>query len=570
VLGVVVLLAAAYGIYALLGRSRATPFQNFSVAKVTETGDAVLVAISPDGKYVLSLVRNNGLASLSLRNVPTNSITQVEPPADVYYNGLRFSPDGNYLYFVRSDPGNAELKYLYRAPVLGGVPERLAEDVDSNITFSPDGSRIAFMRYDNPEPGKYRLIVRSMQSGQETVLSGGPNTEAINRPAWSPDGKTIVCDALHSGSSVSGLVAVDTSDGTQRPLFRSADSVGLPLWTIDGRGLLVLDTESSTNYTRTQIGLVSYPEGKLTPVTRDTNSYSALSLAATGQVLATILTEQRWNLIVMASNSDGADAHILEPVTASTNLTWTLDGRIIDDHENALHWTNVDSGAKGVFATQENSANGDPGECADGRYVIFLMGLGNGTGTMNVWRANASGGNLKQLSSDKAEYDPLCSPDSKWVYYMESGTSKLWRVPIDGGQSEKVSELSATGWADISPDGATAAFATVDHAAGHQTKIALVDIGTGKTRSMLPFEKQRMTDILRFSRDGKGLIYAVRTNGVDNLWQQSLDGSPGRQLTSFKAEHIWDFHFSPDGRKLALIHGHDDSDVVLMRDMQQQ
>ena len=101
--------------------------------------------------------------SLWLRIVPTNSNTQVQPAADVYYNGLRFSPDGNYLYFVRSDPGNADLRYLYRAPLLGGTPERLAEDVDSNITFSPDGRKIAFMRYDNPEPGKYRLIVaRSM------------------------------------------------------------------------------------------------------------------------------------------------------------------------------------------------------------------------------------------------------------------------------------------------------------------------------------------------------------------------------------------------------------------------
>jgi hypothetical protein len=65
------------------------------------------------------------------------------------------------------------------------------------------------------------------------------------------------------------------------------------------------------------------------------------------------------------------------------------------------------------------------------------------------------------------------------------------------------------------------------------------------------------------------VIYTVRANGVDNLWEQLLDGSPGRQLSSFKAEHIWDFHLSPDGRRIALVRGHNDSDVVLMRDMQQ-
>ena len=128
--------AAGYGIYSLVTRSRMLPFQNFSVSKLTDTGDAVAAAISPDGQYILTLTRNNGLASLWLRNVPTNSNTQVQPPADVYYGGLRFSRDGNYFYFVRSDPGNPELKFLYRAPLLGGVAQKLISDVDSNITFS--------------------------------------------------------------------------------------------------------------------------------------------------------------------------------------------------------------------------------------------------------------------------------------------------------------------------------------------------------------------------------------------------------------------------------------------------
>jgi serine/threonine protein kinase len=79
--------AAAYGIYAFVTRSRPTPFQNISVTKVTDAGKSVLAAISPDGNYILNLVRENGLASLWLRNVPTNSNTQVEPPADLSYSG---------------------------------------------------------------------------------------------------------------------------------------------------------------------------------------------------------------------------------------------------------------------------------------------------------------------------------------------------------------------------------------------------------------------------------------------------------------------------------------------------
>src|SRR6202030_3724427 len=124
-------------------------------------------------KYILGMMRNNGLTSLWLRNVPTNSNTQVQPAAEVYYNGLQFSPDGNYFYFVRSDPGNPELKFLYRSPLLGGTPQKLASDVDSNITFSPDGHRYVFIRNENPAPGKYTRGTSPPETGRRPHRPAG-------------------------------------------------------------------------------------------------------------------------------------------------------------------------------------------------------------------------------------------------------------------------------------------------------------------------------------------------------------------------------------------------------------
>jgi hypothetical protein len=68
--------------------------------------------------------------------------------------------------------------------------------------------------------------------------------------------------------------------------------------------------------------------------------------------------------------------------------------------------------------------------------------------------------------------------------------------------------------------------------------------------------------------DGKAVIYPFRHGGVDDLWLQPLDGSSGKQITDFKSEHIRDFRWSFDGSKMAVIRGHTDSDVVLIRDMQ--
>src|SRR5579862_5544529 len=52
--GVVVVAAAIFGIYSLLTRHAAMPFRNFSVSRVTQEGNVVEVALSPDGKYILS------------------------------------------------------------------------------------------------------------------------------------------------------------------------------------------------------------------------------------------------------------------------------------------------------------------------------------------------------------------------------------------------------------------------------------------------------------------------------------------------------------------------------------
>jgi Tol biopolymer transport system component len=567
-LSIFVLLAAGFGIYSLLTHHPMRPFRNFTVTKLTEDGNAALVAMSPDGKYILSLIgERNGQLSLWLRNVPTNSNTQVQPAADVSYNGLRFSPDGNYLYFVRSDPGNAELKYLYRAPLLGGTPERLAEDVDSNITFSPDGHKIAFMRYDNPDPGKYRLIVRSLDNGQETALASGANGQALFNPAWSPDGKTILAVMLQPGDNLTGLMAIDADNGQQHLILGSDSNFISPTWLPDGSGLLVLDSGPLSNYTQKQIVFVSYPDGHMDPITRDTNNYSDLSVAANGQVLATVLSEGRWNLQVMSAGSGGADARQVAPASAFTNFYWTHDGRLIDDRDNQLHWENPDSGARGTFATLQDAINGDPWECADGRYMVFLLGLHSGKGSVSVWRADATGGNLKQLSQGKLDSSPVCAPDSRSVYYFDRTSGDVMQVSIDGGQPRKVTGLSTTGFFDISPDGRTLAFVTVDHAGGHEEKLALVAGDTGQLQRQIEFQHPRM-GLVRFSRDGKSVIYPVRENNTDNLWQQPLDGSSGKQLTSFKSEHIWDYHWSPDGGKLALVRGHTDSDVVLMRSQQ--
>ena len=559
----VVIAAAAYGIYAFLNRSRPVPFQNFTVSKITEGGKSVFAAISPDGKYVLNLVRENGLASLWLRNVPTNSNTQVEPPADVYYNALRFSPDGNYFYFGRSDPGNVELKFLYRAPLLGGSPEKLISDMDTNVTFSPDGKRFAFVRLDNPDPGKYQLIIHSVDNGEEKVLAGGPVSEALNSPAWSPDGKVIVGQVVDVASGLIRLVAVDAASGQRKPFYGSNERiVDKPAWLPDGSGVLVLSSEQSSNFARRQIGFVSYPQGVYSPITRDTSSYSDLSVASSGTIVATVQNEGRWNLQVMPTGSPAAQARQVTSAEADTNFTWTPDNQWISDQDNVLNRIDPATGAKAVIPGQ--SLSGAPWACGQGGSIVFVKFQ---SGVQNIWRMDPAG-TVEQVTDGKLDISPVCSHDGKWVFFIQQlGNLKLAKVPIDGGPAQVISESPSVNSFDVSPDGTLAAFPTLQHSGEHKEMLEVVETDAGKVVKTLPFQRPRF-GLLHFSRDGKGVVYPTRDNGIDNLWLQPLDGSKGHQLTDFTAEQIFDFHWSFDGKQLALVRGHTDADVVLMRDMQ--
>ena len=77
---------------------------------------------------------------------------------------------------------------------------------------------------------------------------------------------------------------------------------------------------------------------------------------------------------------------------------------------------------------------------------------------------------------------------------------------------------------------------------------------------------QRISATPIFTPDGKALVYPVRQNGVDNLWQQPLDGGSARQITNFNSDTIRMAQYSPDGKTVGVMQVHAESDVVLLRD----
>ena len=105
------------------------------------------------------------------------------------------------------------------------------------------------MRYDNPDHGKYQLIVRPVEGGDERALSSGPTSDALYQPAWSPDGKIIVGQMLDVANGLIRLVAVDATTGQRKAFFSSNQRIfDKPSWLPDGSGVLVLGRRTKLQF----------------------------------------------------------------------------------------------------------------------------------------------------------------------------------------------------------------------------------------------------------------------------------------------------------------------------------
>ena len=94
--------------------------------------------------------------------------------------------------------------------------------------------------------------------------------------------------------------------------------------------------------------------------------------------------------------------------------------------------------------------------------------------------------------------------------------------------------------------------------------LAILPMHGGQPRQVFPLTSTHCGRTVRWSPDSRSLAYIDCVGGVGNIWRQSLDGKPPRQLTHFTSGQIATFDWSRDGSKLAWITRTQVSDVVLI------
>jgi Tol biopolymer transport system component/predicted Ser/Thr protein kinase len=571
---VVILAAIGWGAYGYLV-ARHVPFQQIEIMQLTTNGKVKTAAISPDGKYVAYAVDEVGTSlyfggnarqSLWVRQV-TGGDVQVIPPADVAYDGLTFSNDGDSLYTFRTEGGSL-LDSLYKMPVLGGTTKRLIANLDTmgKLSLSPDGKQLAFERTDR-EKSESVLVVADEAGDATKELAVRKLTSLLINPAWSPDGKAI---AVVAGNSESGSIewdplVVSIQEKSERPLtskqWSNVQDLG---WLSDGRGLIA--TASERNSGMDQIEYISYPKGLIRRVTHDLNDYQDVSLTADSSILATVQVKGSFDTWL----GQMADPDSARPITSggrSARASWSTDGRIVYDKRGSRGETKIwvmkpdGSGARQLTANLE-LFNRAPRVSVDGRYIIFI----SENVSPHLWRMDIDGNNTKQLTNNPRDLlqvgCPEITPDGKWVLYAKWGPEwGIWKIPIEGGDPVRINNTPNAAFPTVSPDGKMLAYTHADES--QKIEVAVTSLEENAPEKHFDVA----TEILRWAPGGQSLLYVNTADGVSNIWSQPISGGPPQQVTHFKSLLIRNFDLSRDGKQLLMNRGTTTRDVVLIRDL---
>ena len=569
----VVLVVAAALLSRLSRRGGEWDFQAMKLSRVTQSGNAVNVAISPDGHYVVYALRKGEKQSLNVRQVAAGSDVQILPPDEVRIWGLTFSPDANYIDFVRSEKPDFTDTHLYRIPALGGTPHLAMQGgIDFGSSYSPDGRQFAFFRVSGN--GKVDVLIAKADGTDQRVLASRPYRDEFIGVAWSPDGKTVAFTTSEATKRLrSVLWAVSVADGSVREIYSTPDAIGRPRWLPDGSGLLAPISNVAQAF-RGQLWFISYPRGEARRITNDLMDYQLCCLDLTPDGTTLVDTELATVSDLWVATGNTAKA---KQITAKEfvvgGFSWMPNGRIIFASQDGKMFVVNPDGSGRSRLTPDDGPNWDPSVCGDGRYIVYTAYREQKSG---IWRMSADGSNPIRIADETLAVDPQCSPDGKWVVYLRGPSWTPVKVPITGAKPPEVLakdfafEIDSSYPLRISPDGKRIMYLASPEppenpsspSASNPFQLKVIPSDGGA--DLYKFDWPASANAPRWAPAGDAVEYALTRNGVSNIWRQKLGGGAPKQITNFESGLIFNFDWSHDGRQLALTRGSESSDVVLI------
>jgi Tol biopolymer transport system component/DNA-binding winged helix-turn-helix (wHTH) protein len=476
-----------------------------------------------------------------------------------------WSLDGRLLVFGRCREDNRGS--LYTIPALGGPEQRVADVAcywgATGAVWTPDGQSLLFS--DACAEGSSMGIVALTVATEKKRCLAAPNSNSDNflSPMLSPDGKNVAF-VKESTIRVRDLFIVPFQGGTPRRLTSEGRLLGQFVWAPDGKSVIFTSDREGVGGRR--LWRVSIKGGPIEPendallakifpgqmplsvLSRDRRSvayvdyrfdnYSIrrarlaapggrviseeavlqqpaemdgprLSPDGTGIVLQTALSGARniWT-------SDAAGHNTIQLTSFSGELVgtprWSPDGKwivFVRRPADRAQIFMIDAEGRNMHALTEGEHENDvPIWSRDGKGVYFAS---DRTGRYELWKQDLASSALTQVTKHGG-FLGVESYDGRYLYYVKHFCAGIWRMPIEGGEEERIINLPEPwylGYWDISESGVY----FYDVAASPRPTIKYYDFKSRRITTVLEPEGQAKiwSSGISVSRDGRTLLYEM-------------------------------------------------------------
>jgi Tol biopolymer transport system component len=537
----------------------ANPLERAHFTRVTDF-ESVEAAISPDGRFVAFISDHDGPFDVWLTQVGSGrliNLTQGKAgPLPGPLRSVGFSGDGSEIWVGGGDVG-LRLRLM---PLTGGAPRNFLGEDTANLAWSPDGERIVYHTFTKGDP----MFVADRTGANARRIFGDRPGLHNHFPTWSPDGRWIYF--VHGTPATKEMdlwridpdgrnperltqlntdVAYPTPVGNRTVFYvaRDEDGSGPWLWAFD------LKRKDSR---RASVGLEQYTSVQASADGRKLVATISNPVAGlwTVPILDRVAEEHDVkpftvpNVRALAPRFGGSSLFYLSSVGAGDGL-WRLR-----DGQTAEIW----KGADGALLET-------PAVSPDGSHVAIVL------------RRNEKR-QLHVLSSDGAELQPIAegivaqgsscwSPDGRWIVTGGSDAAGpgLFKIPLEGGSPVRVIRGAALNpvW---SPDGSLIVYAGTNVS----TFAPLLAVRPDGTSVELPhISLRRLGEHVRFSPDGKSLIYMQGLLASQDFWLLDLASMKSHPLTRLQNRATMrTFDLTSDGKQILFDRLRENSQVVMI------
>lgn len=354
----------------------------------------------------------------------------------------RWSPDGRSLAFYRGFRSHAGPQTVVRHVSLdGGGPSTLwqtsAQLVGDGLSWSPDGRYLALSI--RPAIGQpLQIMLLEVMTRARRWLTNPVAVAGDALPAFSPDGASLAF--VRSTGSQSAIHVVELETGELRHVAAGQHHIGDMTWNDEGRSLIFTSLHAGG---RDRLWRVASAGGDPQPIAGVGEGAKSPSAGANGRL---VYLQQLLESNIYRVDLAGGLAAVPQQLAPSTRVESSPD---ISPDGSQIAFTSNRSGSNEVWIADASGTNprqltalastAHPRWSPDGRQLAVVVKSSASAASIHVVDAS-SGASRRLTSGTTQERWPTWSSDGASIYYAAntSGSWQIWKIPAAGGEPVQV------------------------------------------------------------------------------------------------------------------------------------